>query len=337
MNTISSFTGCLIGGACGDALGYEVEFDKLNRIKKKFGVQGITDFCLHEGTAMISDDTQMTLFTAAGLMTKKREDTDLQSIWASYKDWYFTQVPAFGYKPHTELYSKRELHCRRAPGHTCLTSLRLSKKGGSMESPINMSKGCGGIMRVAPIGLADVSDKPYANGILGAEAAALTHGHPLGYIPAACMADIIHRIIYGEEKTLLMHVTDSVSATVDVFKDLPIIEEFHNLIMKAIVLSESDVDDTTAIKQLGEGWTAEETLAIAIFSSLKYVDNFKRAIICTVNHDGDSDSTGAVTGNILGCYLGYEQVEQSFRLQCLECYDLIIETAEQLYDIYGKK
>lgn len=332
MKDIKYFTGCLIGGACGDALGYEVEFDKLKGIKKKFGAQGITNFCLHDGKAMISDDTQMTLFTAAGLIADKRKDTCLQSIWAAYKDWYFTQVPAFGYKPQTELYSRKELHFRRAPGHTCLTSLRLSKKGGSIESTINMSKGCGGIMRVAPIGLVDMPDEPYTNGILGAEAAALTHGHPLGYIPAGCMADIIHRIIYGEEKTLMMHISDSVSATVGAFKDIPLIKDFHDLMMKAIFLSESDVDDMEAIRQLGEGWVADETLAIAIYSCLKYWDDFKKAIICAVNHDGDSDSTGSVAGNILGSYLGIDMVNESFRTSYLELYELITGYAEALYD-----
>lgn len=332
MKNKKSFTGCLVGGACGDALGYEVEFEKMKGIKRKFGIHGITDFNLNDGVALISDDTQMTLFTAAGLLAGSNSEIYIKSIWASYKDWYQTQIVDPVYKPYTELYRIKALHSRRAPGNTCLTSLRLSENGGSIESPINMSKGCGGIMRVAPIGLLDISDEPYINGMLGAEAAALTHGHPLGYIPAGCMADIIHRIVFGEEKPLLLNITDSVSATVSVFKDIPSINEFQDLMMKAVFLSGYDMDDTDAIRQLGEGWIAGETLAIAIYSCLKYGDDFKKAIICAVNHDGDSDSTGSVAGNILGSYMGIDIVNESFRTSCLELYELIIGYAEALYD-----
>ena len=54
---------------------------------------------------------------------------------------------------------------------------------------------------------------------------------------------------------------------------------------------------------------AEETLAIAIYCSLKYQNDFSKGIIAAVNHSGDSDSTGAVTGNILGALLGFDAIE----------------------------
>lgn len=59
------FRGCLLGGAVGDALGYAVEFDKLNGIKAKYGPRGINKL---PKPALISDDTQMTMFTAEGLL-----------------------------------------------------------------------------------------------------------------------------------------------------------------------------------------------------------------------------------------------------------------------------
>ena len=61
--------GSLIGGAAGDALGYAIEFQDENYIFEKYGPSGITEFELIDGKALISDDTQMTLFTAAGLLT----------------------------------------------------------------------------------------------------------------------------------------------------------------------------------------------------------------------------------------------------------------------------
>lgn len=68
MKDIGKYRGCLIGGAVGDALGYPVEFMSYDAIKEKFGDVGITEYVLKDGVAEISDDTQMTLFTATGLL-----------------------------------------------------------------------------------------------------------------------------------------------------------------------------------------------------------------------------------------------------------------------------
>ena len=60
--------GCLLGGAAGDALGYPVEFMEADAIFRRYGERGVVKYDLIGGKALISDDTQMTLFTAAGLL-----------------------------------------------------------------------------------------------------------------------------------------------------------------------------------------------------------------------------------------------------------------------------
>ena len=63
------FRGCLLGGALGDALGAPVEFMQRDDILREFGANGITEFALaYDGLGTITDDTQMTLFTAEGLL-----------------------------------------------------------------------------------------------------------------------------------------------------------------------------------------------------------------------------------------------------------------------------
>ena len=74
---------------------------------------------------------------------------------------------------------------------------------------------------------------------------------------------------------------------------------------------------------------AEETLAIAIYCALKYKDDFEAAMIAAVNHDGDSDSTGAVTGNILGAAIGMVEIPDKF-IENLELKDVIIKMADDL-------
>lgn len=91
------------------------------------------------------------------------------------------------------------------------------------------------------------------------------------------------------------------------------------------------MDDLDAIREIGQGWVAEETLAIAVYCSIKYQDDFTRAVTASVNHDGDSDSTGAVTGNIMGAYLGIRKIPQKY-IEPLELKEVIEEIAVDLYE-----
>jgi ADP-ribosylglycohydrolase len=105
---------------------------------------------------------------------------------------------------------------------------------------------------------------------------------------------------------------------------------FVELMEKAIDLSKKDLPDTKAIRQLGEGWTAEEALAIAVYSCLKYSNSFQDAIVCAVNHDGDSDSTGAIAGNLVGAALGIQNIPKYYG-DNVELKDVIVEVADDLY------
>ena len=76
--------GCLVAGAIGDALGYPVEFLKYREIQREFGPEGIQGYALNEsGKAVISDDTQMTLFTANGLLSGESAGKMKKSHWCS--------------------------------------------------------------------------------------------------------------------------------------------------------------------------------------------------------------------------------------------------------------
>lgn len=344
MNNISSYIGCLIGSAAGDALGYEVEFMCEKEIFSKFGASGITDYVLHNGNALISDDTQMTLFTATGLLNGYVRGK-VRGIFGGYpsyirhhyKAWYKTQNMRYS-EPTEFAYSwlmyDNRLYSQRAPGVTCLTALE-SDNNGSIDNSLNNSKGCGGIMRVAPIGLwfarCGIGAKETA--LIGAEAAAITHGHPLGYIPSGFLSVLIREIILDGEKSLRDLVCAALETTEKVFAGTEYLDDFSRLIKMAIELSEDSTDTLTAIHKLGEGWVAEETAAIAVFCALRYCNSFEKAIAAAVNHNGDSDSTGAICGNILGAYLGLEAIPDKFR-NGLELSDIITEIASDLWEVY---
>ncbi len=335
--------GCLFGGAVGDALGYPVEFLSEQAIFERYGAAGITHYELDPGSgkALISDDTQMTLFTANGLLVgdtrgcmRGIQGNPRGYVAIAYQDWLHTQL---GKRPEDKQFSwlcdVPELHARRAPGNTCLSALS-SNEGKRIDdyiaNPRNNSKGCGGVMRIAPLALnyqvtVEHLDKE------AAQLAAITHGHSLGYMPAAVLCHIINRIVFpGETKmTLRQIVTEAKETCSRIFAGDAHLKELTELIDRAIVLSENGADDLQNIRALGEGWVAEETLAIAIYCSLKYADDFSKGVIAAVNHSGDSDSTGAVTGNILGALLGYDAIAQQWKTD-LECADVILEIADDI-------
>ena len=324
------FRGCLVGGAIGDALGRAVEFKKLKEIISEFGEGGIQDLVLSKsGKAEITDDTQMTLFTAEGILraqTSNREKGICHPpsvVFFAYQRWLFTQ----GYEKMDEyewiydgwLLSIKELHERRAPGNTCLSSL-LSKIQGTMDEPINNSKGCGGVMRAAPAGLFYEKELAF---IKGAEFAALTDGHPSGYLSAGALSYIIASIIQGEE------IVSTIINTISELKQHKGHDECSQSLKEALELSRRNMNDRDAIYKLGEGWVGEEALAISVYCVLKHHDHFKEALIAAVNHNGDSDSTGAITGNILGAYLGINNIPTNW-IEKVDLKEVLLQIADDL-------
>jgi ADP-ribosylglycohydrolase len=96
-------------------------------------------------------------------------------------------------------------------------------------------------------------------------------------------------------------------------------------------LTSCEAADVENIGKLGEGWVAEETVAIAVYCVLKYLDDFEEALIAAVNHKGDSDSTGAVTGNILGAALGYDAIPEHFKNN-VELLDVMLQVCDDLWE-----
>lgn len=336
--------GCLLGGAVGDALGYPVEFLSWSGIQARYGAEGIQGYDpdMETGFALVSDDTQMTLFTANGILFRETRGklrgiagSPSGYVYQMYKDWLLTQTGGRrGRDNFSWLLDVPELWDRRAPGMTCLSALE-SGKGGSVKHPINHSKGCGGVMRAAPMGLPYGGRMGWSREELdreGAEIAALTHGHSLGYIPAAVLVHIVNVGVYGEcprGDTLPDAVEDAMDMAERLFGGDPHWGELRALVSRAEELAGSAAPDEENIRALGEGWVAEETLAIAIYCALRYPDDFSKGVTAAVNHGGDSDSTGAVTGNILGVWLGYEAIEDKWK-QNLELRDIILEMADDL-------
>jgi ADP-ribosylglycohydrolase len=209
--------------------------------------------------------------------------------------------------PDGWLIGNSELFAARAPSDTCVSALRAFASTGQLGSfthQLNDSKGCGGVMRAAPVAL--WSDDPTEIFQLAAATAALTHSHPSGYLSAGALAVIVHQLVGDAD---LPAAIDTARALLTHWDDH---EEQLRALDTAIELAAAGRPTPEDIaERLGGGWVGEEALAIAVCAAL-CTGNIEDALIVAVNHSGDSDSTGAVCGNIVGARYGTSAIPRSW-------------------------
>ena len=317
--------GCLLGGAVGDALGYAVEFKSRREIQELYGAGGIRHpEVSRAGEVEVSDDTQMTLFTADGLLrSMDRGSHDQGEMLDAVRDatlaWYALQTG--GNLPNDMrhgLARYKVLAKSQAPGTTC-TSACAAGATGTPEDPIDNSKGCGGVMRVAPVGLIPALTPTQAFD-LGARCAAQTHGHPSGYLSAGVLAAVIGGLREG------LDLNAAVANALGVARRWSGSDETVAAVRQAEELAASHGSDHhDAIVRLGEGWVGEEALAIGLYSAMVASD-FREAVRIAGNHGGDSDSTALIAGQIHGAWKGLAGIPNAW-LRRLDALDPLLDVA----------
>lgn len=338
----SRFRGCLLGGAVGDALGAAIEFLAWPKVVAEFGAQGIRSYAqCYGGVGLITDDTQMTLFTAEGMLRAwvRSLFRGIGPVFTpvtckAYLRWLWTQGEPLSAlaRENGWLIQQRQLFAQRAPGLTCLAALR--EKNSLDEVAVNDSKGCGAVMRVAPIGLFAASIRRWSDARifdLGVENAALTHGHPSGQVPAGAMALMLALIAAG------LPLREAVGRMLFTARTHVAHYETTSLIERACQYSDVPGSAPEVIPTIGQGWVAEEALAIGLYCALRALrlhpkdkpKAFDEGVISAVNHGGDSDSTGSIAGNLLGAELGVEAIGEHW-LADLELRQVITEVADDL-------
>jgi ADP-ribosylglycohydrolase len=330
---VGHFRGCLLGGAVGDALGAPVEFMSLEEIRRRFGERGVTG--LEDGAwpaGSITDDTQLTLFTAEGLLRAQVRGA-LKGIVHppsvvdhAYARWLHTQGEQ---SPRWEKWNEDgydgwlvglpQLHARRAPGRTCLSGLS-AERAGTVERPLNDSKGCGGVMRIAPVGLLAPRDRAFS---LGVDVAVLTHGHPSGHLAAGFLASVIAALRDGEQ---LDTALDGTTVELEPYDGG---EETLAAVSAARRLAQAGAPSPEQVERLGGGWVGEEALAIGLYAVLA-THSFAEAVVLAANHGGDSDSTAAIAGSLSGITYGEGAIPSEW-LEKLELRDAISQVAEDLH------
>ncbi|MFI6507087.1 ADP-ribosylglycohydrolase family protein [Streptosporangium sp. NPDC050855] len=348
--------GCLLGGALGDALGAPVEFESIGRIRRQYGSGGLTgpvpDWRGKVG--LITDDTQMTLFTVEGLL----RGGDVDAVRRAYLRWLDTQehpsppppaVPAGAPDDAFRTGALREqgwLYAQRAPGNACLSGLRELRRPRAgapafvpapfgEPGPVNPhSKGCGTVMRSAPFGLCAPDARRAFD--LAADCAQITHGHPTGYLAAGALAALVRLLVENETSGRDEPLARAVRETTDLLATYPAHEETTGALRDAVRLAAEGDPTPKKVESLGGAWVAEEALAIAVYCALLNPGpgDVGRALLLAVNHSGDSDSTGAVCGNLLGALHGEAALPGDW-LAHLEGRDAIAGLADDLAARFG--
>lgn len=159
-----------------------------------------------------------------------------------------------------------------------------------------------------------------ASSQLAIETSALTHGHPTGQLAAAAWAELLADVAAGGK------IEACARALVPAYASLDGGSETTRAMDAALAASRDGRAET--VESLGGGWVAEEALAIALYAVLA-AETFEEGVRIAVTHGGDSDSTGAIAGNLLGLMYSDEVLNLRWAWQ-IECADVINRLARDL-------
>lgn len=348
---LSSYTGCLLGLAAGDAMGYAVDDMTLDKIRQDYGPDGLLGYDLVNGYAETSSYTQVAAYVCNGLLLGMTHgqmtgsmDPFVRYIALGERDW--AKVQRYRREPGDRIYSwiakSDSLRSRR-----CMDTLMLDtvNRGafGTMEEPSNRFQTPGAITAAVPVGLFFDPERSGREEIqrLGAEAIAITHGNPQAFLAGAALAHIISRLTWDGETDLKAVAREAITMLQNRFgHDYRQAGEVCQALRMAVSLSISHhVKEADAMEQL-QCDTAARVLAGAVYACLCHPTNFDEAMITAVNHSGASAAVGAVAGAILGASLGADQLPE-FYLECLEPVEVLTELAQDMFQgcpmAYGSK
>ncbi len=314
------FVGAMLGVAIGDAFGYPIELMDYDSICDRFERLGCLDLAVSKRTqtALFTDDTQLSLFTADGLLwahSAGAADGRVpyeDYLFYAYQVWLYTQTKmvagkeyAWIFDPHKNPYRLRllkakGLYKKRTADTKNIDALMKIRNNeyGTIRTHYNENMDNGGIKRVAPIGMYFYSSTKRAFE-MGCACAAITHGSPVGYISAGCYSAIIAELIQGEE------LEDAVHNVMRLVQSVPDGDICYRTLKYAMELVENDsVEPMEAVRKMGLGYEAYEALAISVFCAVLHKENTKFAIELAANQDGASDTCASITAAILGAYKG---------------------------------
>ncbi len=294
------YQGCLLGLACGDAVGTTVEFKARGTFAPVTDMVGGGPFNLQPG--QWTDDTSMALCLAASLL--KSDAFDPRDQIERYVRW------------RQEGYLSSTGDCFDI-GNTVAGALRRYQESGDPYSGSTdpYTAGNGSIMRLAPAPMYYAEDLEQA-AYYSAESSRTTHGAREAVDACQLFGVMIALALWGEEKeAILFESINRVSALADLTPSI-----------KAI--ASGTYRDKKKSEIRGSGYVVE-SLEAALWCFWR-TESYREAILCATNLGDDADTTAAVCGQIAGAYYGVERIPTAW-LDRLAMREYIEEQACKLY------
>ena len=286
MDTKSKVRAGIIGHAIGDALGVPVEFTSRSQLAchpirdmKGFGTHGMP-----AGTW--SDDTSMEIALLQSLINKG--SFDYKDIMDNFCKWLdddeFTATGrAFDI------------------GGTCAGAIRNYRIG---ISPLECgekgerSNGNGSLMRILPVAYVC-----YDNSIVGNDryelvrkVSSLTHAHEISVLGCFFYIIFICCLLNGDSPAVAYRKAQQENYSM--FSDSAR-EAYHRILAEDITgYNEDDISSSGYVLSSLE----------ASLWCLLTTDNYKEAVLKSVNLGSDTDTVGAITGSMAGIYYGYDAI-----------------------------
>jgi len=163
------------------------------------------------------------------------------------------------------------------------------------ESGVGWSKGAGAVMRTAPVGFY-YAGFPVLLREVSRMIAATTHGHATAWAASTVVSVCVREALddtdpaFWIDRSIQFLSGTSCGEVIDALREVP-----------DAVRARTDEE---AMASLGEGWVAEEAVAMALTALLRHRDDFEQAVRCAVRHGGDSDTVGCIAGALMGVRLG---------------------------------
>lgn len=276
------YLGCLIGLACGDALGGPVEFATREQMDERYP-GGLREFIgggwLHLAPGEITDDTQMALDVARSLCA--HPDGDMHDLAERFLAWRNSDPKDIGNTTRDAL--------DRLAGGTPWDEAgeQTYRRRGPRDSAGN-----GSIMRCAPVAL---RFRTHSNRLrdCSIDVARITHANPLCTWSSVAIDQAIAALLNGDT------IQQAMSQAAD---------GIENDNVRAAI----DRARISPRESIASGGYVLDTLSAALWS-LRRTDSFEEAIVTAVGLGGDTDTTAAVTGALAGAHYGYEAIPNRWR------------------------
>ena len=335
----AAYRGCLLGLAVGDAMGYTVDTKTWPQIQEDYGPHGLLGYDLVNGYADVTSHTQLAVFSCNGLLLglTRGQVYGKMAPFVKYaglaqREWAIGQrrydQPQ---RNHCWVFRHGELR-RRHCTDTRMVEILNRNQLGSLEEPSNKHDTPASIATAVSAALfGDPTRMDQAEiDRLGAECVALTHGHPLAFLPGAVIAHLVSRCLRDQDTPLAELVENALTALEDQFgREYRQVKEVVAAVHQAIQLAQERSMSPVAAMEKLRCDTGADVLAGAVYAALLCEDDFDRAMIVAVNHSGRSAAVGCITGAILGARMG-EKALPDFYLESLEIAPILGEMADDL-------